>query len=137
MKIKVCGITELDQLIALDKLQADYAGMIFFPASPRYILKKLRARDVMQSGISIKKVGVFVNASEEDISTQVELYGLDLVQLHGFETPAFCRHVRKTVPVIKAFRINKLNENNIDWMVKSFEDVCDHYLFDFMNNNAF
>jgi len=137
MKIKVCGITQLVQLRELESLGVDYAGMIFFPSSPRYVLKKLRSQDVMQAGIQIKKVGVFVNAAEADIMTQVELYCLDLVQLHGYETPNFCKHVRKTIPVIKVFRINKMNESNIDWMVKPYEDVCDHYLFDFRQDGMF
>jgi phosphoribosylanthranilate isomerase len=86
--------------------------------------------DVKDLDLNLEKVGVFVNASEEDITTQVELYGLDLVQLHGDETPAFCKHISSHVSVIKAFRITKYNEQNIDWMVKPYEEVCDYYLFD-------
>lgn len=131
MKIKVCGITQLVQMKQLEAMGVDYAGMIFFHGSPRYILKKLRSIDVHEAGLKLQKVGVFVNASQEDIMTQVELYGLDLVQLHGYETPAFCRHIRKVARVIKAFRLNSVNEKNIDWMVKPYEHDCDHYLFDF------
>src|SRR5688572_6060144 len=106
MKVKVCGITQLEQLQQLEAVGADYAGMIFFDSSPRYVLKKLKSKDVMLSTLSIKKVGVFVNAMEDDVMTQIELYGLDFVQLHGDETPTFCNHIRKVIPVIKAFRIN-------------------------------
>lgn len=130
MKIKVCGITQLVQLQQLDELGADYAGLIFYGQSQRYMLDKLTTRDVQSLQLRLKKVGVFVNASEEEINTQAELYGLDLVQLHGDETPAFCEHISRTVSVIKAFRITKHNEQNIDWLIKPYEEVCDYYLFD-------
>ena len=130
MKIKVCGITGADQLKELDELDIDYAGMIFYERSPRYVLNKLKSRDVQNLKLSIKKVGIFVNASEEDIMSQIELYGLDIVQLHGDETPSFCKHVSEHVTVIKAFRINTKNEQNIDWMIKPYEEFCDFYLFD-------
>jgi phosphoribosylanthranilate isomerase len=130
MKLKVCGITQVQQLLQLDELGVDYAGLIFYQRSARYVLNKLKSRDVKQMNLSLKKVGVFVNASEEDIKTQIELYGLDLVQLHGDETPAFCNHISNLVSVIKSFRITQKNEQNIDWMVKPYEDHCDYYLFD-------
>jgi phosphoribosylanthranilate isomerase len=130
MKLKVCGITQARQLKQLDELGVDYAGLIFYERSVRYVLNKLKSKDVQQMSLSLQKVGVFVNASQEDITTQVELYGLDLVQLHGDETPAFCSHISNNVTVIKAFRITQRNEQNIDWMVKPYEDSCDYYLFD-------
>lgn len=130
MKIKVCGITKLEQLEELAQIGVDYAGLIFYSQSPRYVLNKLISSDVRNSKIKIDKVGVFVNASEEDILTQVELYDLDAIQLHGDETPAFCLHISNHVKVIKAFHLTFKNEKHIDWMVKPYEEVCDHYLFD-------
>ena len=137
MKIKVCGITQADQLHQLDEIGVDYAGLIFFRQSARYMLDKLLTTDVQDLSLSLQKVGVFVNASEEFINAQVELYGLDLVQLHGDETPAFCKHISSTVSVIKAFRITKYNEQNIDWMIKPYEEVCDYYLFDTNRKGAY
>jgi phosphoribosylanthranilate isomerase len=130
MKLKVCGITQTSQLKQLDELGVDYAGLIFYPRSVRYVLNKLKSKDVQQLKLALQKVGVFVNASEEDIKTQIELYGLDAVQLHGDETPAFCNHISTQITVIKSFRITPKNEQNIDWMVKPYEDYCDYYLFD-------
>ena len=118
MKLKVCGITQLDQLKKLNELGVDYAGLIFYQRSVRFMLNKLRGKDVQQLHLSLKKVGVFVNAAEEDIMTQVEDFGLDIVQLHGDETPGFCNHISNHVTVIKAFRITPTNEQNIDWMIK-------------------
>lgn len=137
MKLKVCGITQVEQLKQLDKLGVDYAGLIFYERSVRYVLNKLKSKDVKNLSLSLKKTGVFVNASEEDILTQVELYGLNLVQLHGDETPAFCNYISNHVQVIKAFRITQKNEQNIDWMIRPYEEVCDFYLFDTNRKGAY
>jgi len=137
VKIKVCGITQLEQIRQLDELGVDYAGLIFYRQSERYMLTRLKTTDVKDLAVGLKKVGVFVNASEEEINTQVELYGLDIVQLHGDETPAFCKHISNSVSVIKAFRITKHNEQNIDWMIKPYEECCDYYLFDTNRKGAY
>ena len=137
MKLKVCGITQLDQLQQLDDIGVDYAGLIFYRQSSRYMMHKLKSDDVRSLDLTLEKIGVFVNASVEDIQTQVELYGLDIVQLHGDETPAFCKHISQTVSVIKAFRITKYNDQNIDWMIKPYEEFCDYYLFDTNRKGAY
>src|SRR5687768_3108309 len=137
MKLKVCGITQAEQLKQLDELEVDYAGLIFYAYSTRYVLNKLKTTELQNLDLSLKKVGVFVNASEEDIMTQIELYGLDLVQLHGDETPAFCNYISNHVQVIKAFRITQKNEQNIDWMIKPYEEFCDFYLFDTNRKGAY
>ena len=129
MNIKVCGNTDLNQLKQLDELNIDYAGMIFYPQSPRYVLKKLSGKKVKELDISLNKVGVFVNASEKEIMQQIEDYGLDMVQLHGDETASFCNRISDHIKVIKAFRITDF-ETNIDWLVKEYDEVCDFYLFD-------
>jgi phosphoribosylanthranilate isomerase len=129
MKIKVCGITNADQLKHLEELGIDYAGMIYYNKSSRYVSDKLSSEAVKKLNLSIQKVGVFVNASEKDILTQIELYELNAVQLHGDETPLFCKCISNHVNVIKAFRING-NRQNIDRLVNPFEEYCDNYLLD-------
>jgi phosphoribosylanthranilate isomerase len=137
MKIKVCGITLLEQLEKLDEIGIDYAGLIFYDQSLRCINKKLRAEEVQAKEFSLKKVGVFVNADEEYIMQQVEDFGLDMVQLHGDETPGFCKNISDYIRVIKAFRITPNNEQNIDWMIKPYDEYCDYYLFDTNRKNAY
>ncbi|MEO8720714.1 MAG: phosphoribosylanthranilate isomerase [Ginsengibacter sp.] len=129
MRIKVCGNTDLTQLQQLDELKIDYVGLIFYEQSSRYVLKSLLGKDVRKLKLSIPKVGVFVNASEEEIMKQIEDFDLDMVQLHGDETVSFCNRISDHIKVIKAFRIADL-EKNIDWIVKEYEEVCDYYLFD-------
>ena len=70
-----------------------------------------------------------MNATEEEIMKQVGDFGLDIVQLHGDETPTFCNKISDHIKVIKAFRIASF-DTNIDWLVKEYDEVCDFYLFD-------
>ncbi len=132
MKIKVCGNRNLQQFKELENLGIDYAGLIFYPQSPRYVLKSLTGKDVRDLNLSIPKVGVFVNAAEEEIMQRIEDFDLDMVQLHGDETASFCSRISDQIKVIKAFRIADF-DSNIDWLVKEYDEACDYYLFDKAN----
>lgn len=129
MKIKVCGNRDLNQLKELDDLGIDYAGFIFYEQSPRYVLNKIKGEEAKNLKLDIEKVGVFVNASEEEIMKGIDEFGLDIIQLHGDETSLFCSQISDHIKVIKAFRITD-PDTNIDWMVKEFDEACDYYLFD-------
>ena len=129
MNIKVCGITSLKQLQQLDGLDVDFAGLIFHKDSPRYMGDKLEASSVKGSDFDLKKVGVFVNPEMIDVLDAIDNYGLDVVQLHGNETPEMCDDLSAEVEVIKAFSINSETEN-IDELVAPYDGVCDYYLFD-------
>jgi phosphoribosylanthranilate isomerase len=129
MKIKVCGNTLESQIRELDGLGIDYAGLIFYEQSPRYALKKPAGFPDGMPGLSLEKVGVFVNATREAIMKEVRDFELDVVQLHGDETASFCKKISDQVKVIKAFRITD-PDTNVDWLVKEYADVCDYYLFD-------
>jgi phosphoribosylanthranilate isomerase len=113
MKIKVCGNCDLNQLKELDELKIDYAGMIFYPHSPRFVLKKLSGKEVKELDLSLIKVGVFVNALEDEIMQQIEDFDLDMVQLHGDETASFCNRISDHIKLIS-----------------EYDEVCDYYLFD-------
>ncbi len=128
MNIKVCGITEMKQLQQLDGLDIDFAGMIFYKESPRYIGDKLPAKDVKKADFEFKKTGVFVNPEMIDVLDAIDEYGLEVVQLHGDETPEMCEDLSSEVEVIKAFRIT--GTEDIDKLVAPYDAVCDYYLFD-------
>lgn len=128
MNIKVCGITEFKQLQQLDGLDIDFAGMIFYKESPRYIGDKLSKKEVKNADFDLKKVGVFVNPEMIDVLDAIDDYGLDAVQLHGDETAEMCEDLSSEVEVIKAFRV--ADGADIDKMVAPYDAVCDYYLFD-------
>ncbi len=129
MNTKVCGITQLKQLQQLDGLDIDFAGLIFYKNSPRYVGDKIAKEDLKNSDFDLKKVGVFVNAGYDEIMQVVEDYGLDVVQLHGDESPDLCEELSEDVEVIKAFKV-KDSKVSIDEMVADYDEVCDYYLFD-------
>jgi len=130
MNIKVCGITQLKQLQQLDALEIDFAGMIFYKGSPRYIGDKISKKEIKSADFDIKKTGVFVNQGYDEIMKAVEDYNLDVVQLHGDETPELCEQISEETELIKAFRIAPNMDQNIDELIQDYDDVCDYYLFD-------
>ena len=129
MNIKVCGITEMKQLNQLEGLDIDFAGLIFYKDSPRYVGDKINKRDLKNADFDLKKVGVFVNPEMIEVLDAIDDYGLDVVQLHGDESPEMCKDLSSEVEVIKVFSIKDSNVD-IDAMVKDYDTVCDYYLFD-------
>lgn len=128
MNIKVCGITQLKQLQQLDGLDIDFAGLIFCKDSPRYMGEKIAKEDLRNSDFDLKKVGVFKNPEMIDVLDAIEDYGLDVVQLHGDETPEMCEDLSSEVEVIKAFSLR--GDERIDELIAEYDAVCDYYLFD-------
>ena len=129
MKVKVCGITQLEQLHALSEMEVNYAGFIFYPPSPRYVSKYgLSGADVKKAKVKLYKVGVFVDASYEEVMRRIDEFGLDMVQLHGRETPYECRKIAANIDVIKAFRFSE--NDHVGWMIKDYYSATDFFLFD-------
>jgi len=128
MRIKVCGMTQLEQVKALDEMGVDFAGFIFYPKSPRYMREKIEPDQLRRLKLKIAKVGVFVNMAYDELMHTVEDYRLDMVQLHGDETPRFCEQVANYVAVIKAFRLS--DNDPIEWMVRPYHEGSDMYMFD-------
>ena len=122
-------MTDIDQMHQLGEMGVEFAGIIFYPSSPRYIFKHgLKGVDVKKAKLKPYKVGVFVDASYDEIMRQVDDFGLDMVQLHGHETPYECSKIADYVHVIKAFRF--VENDHVNWMIKDFYDSADMFLFD-------
>jgi phosphoribosylanthranilate isomerase len=128
MNIKVCGITQLKQLQQLDGLDIAFAGLIFHKDSPRYIGDKISKKDLKAADLDLKKVGVFVNAGYDEIMEAVDDYALDVVQLHGEESPDLCEELSEETEVIKSFSID--GKTPVDELIAEYDEVCDYYLFD-------
>ncbi|WP_158975826.1 phosphoribosylanthranilate isomerase [Cellulophaga sp. L1A9] len=123
LKLKICGMKFNTANVAA--LQPDYLGFIFWEKSKRNFGGILEAIPH-----NIKKVGVFVDATIAEISRRVQDYDLLAVQLHGHESPDFCKALKeeiKTIEIIKVFSI----KDEFDFTVlEAFEEVADFYLFD-------
>lgn len=128
MRVKVCGMTKADEVRQLDELGVQFAGFIFYPKSPRYVFKHMPAAGIKKIRGNINKVGVFVNADQQDLLRTVDDCGLYLVQLHGDESPRYCEAIANYVTVVKAFRLN--DDDNIEWKIKNYMDIVDMFMFD-------
>lgn len=127
MRVKVCGITQADQLSMLPGIGATFAGLIFYPKSPRYVLRTMTTSQIKKES-NTNKVGVFVNASIEEVLQMVDECRLHMVQLHGDETPRYCEKIADYISVVKAFRIS--DTDNIGWRIREYMEVCDMFMFD-------
>lgn len=129
MRIKVCGMTNTEQVMQLDTMGVEFAGFIFYPKSPRYVFRHMPRPEIKKiKGQHINKVGVFVNAPVEELLQTVDDCGLHLVQLHGDETPKYCEKVADYVGVIKAFRLRE--DDHVLWKIKDYQEIADMFLFD-------
>jgi phosphoribosylanthranilate isomerase len=128
MRVKVCGMTQLEQVKKLDEMGLDFAGFIFYPKSPRFVGKHIRGDQLKKAKLRLGKVGVFVNAAYDEVMKLVDEYGLDMVQLHGDETPRLCEQLANYVSVIKVFRLG--DDDPIEWIMRPYQESCDMFLFD-------
>jgi len=126
--IKVCGMRQANNIEALVALQPDYMGFIFYKPSPRYVGEQLTQDAIADIPGTIQKVGVFVNAPEREIDEARIRFGLDILQLHGDESPELCFLMKQTgARVMKVFRVDDQFEFA---QTRRYEDYCDYFLFD-------
>ena len=134
-KIKVCGLTQLQQIQELISLKFDYLGFIFYDKSPRFVLNHLKINEIAEIS-HFGKVGVFVNETVENIIETVEKAKLNYVQLHGDENEDFIERLRQRlkddVKIIKVIRVG----NEIKKVFDSAQtdnymlSTIDYFLFD-------
>jgi phosphoribosylanthranilate isomerase len=123
MKLKICGMKYPENILEVSQLLPDYLGFIFWEKSSRYF-----DGEIPEINKSIKKVGVFVDATSEEIISKIKKYDLNVIQLHGNENPEFCRNLKmENIEIIKVFSVN--DDFNFS-ILKPFENACDYFLFD-------
>ena len=114
VQVKICGLRTTDQLVSARDAGADLLGLMFYDPSPRSIHPQ-EARELLKtcedSHITPDIVGIFVNKEAEYINDIVEQVGLHFVQLHGNESPEFCKRINR--PVIKGLRLNRRADLNL------------------------
>ena len=108
-RIKLCGLTRLADMQAVNALRPDYAGFVFYPKSSRFVTpeRAVKLRETLDP--SVRAVGVFVDEPPESIAALLESGAIDIAQLHGREDTDYLRRLRELTekPVIKAFRVQK------------------------------
>jgi phosphoribosylanthranilate isomerase len=123
LKIKICGITNLEDALLCESLGSDAIGFIFYSKSKRYVTPESAKEIVKQLSAFTIKVGVFVNETPEIINQISKMTGLNFVQLHGDESPQLVEEIN--LPIIKSFRI----DGKFDFEVLNNYQNC-YYLLD-------
>ncbi|MBS7237076.1 MAG: phosphoribosylanthranilate isomerase [Bacteroidaceae bacterium] len=122
MIVKVCGMRDSENIRAIEQTKADLMGFIFHPKSPRFVASLPEYMPKKQ-----KRVGVFVNASLEQILAKAQKFSLEYIQLHGDEPPAFCSELKnRGLKVIRAQRI----ANTDDIIRAESYNMADLMIFD-------
>lgn len=121
--IKVCGMRVADNIAEVESLEVDLMGFIFYHKSPRYVFDMPAYLPT-----KAKRVGVFVNETKEMVRTIADRYGLDYIQLHGNESPAYCKSLQQCgMKVFKAFSVDKPKDL---YGVEEYHGLCDYFVFD-------
>ncbi len=126
MKLKVCGITQKENMLEVAALQPDYMGFIFYPPSPRDVSNTIDQLQIMDISLHIKKIAVLVDQPYREAFSIIDRHKFDMVQLHGNESPGYCMELRKHAKIIKVFRVKDTLPDNLDL----YENNCDFFLFD-------
>lgn len=102
--VKICGINDPEALSAAVEAGARFTGFVFFPPSPRHVLPELAAQLAAKVPLGVAKVGLFVDPTDQALDAVLTQVPLDMIQLHGHESPARVAEVkaRTGLPVIKA-----------------------------------
>ncbi|HXE97974.1 MAG TPA: phosphoribosylanthranilate isomerase [Dongiaceae bacterium] len=120
VKVKICGITNLDDALMAVEAGADALGFVFFPGSPRCISPDRAAAIIHRLPPFVLTVGLFVNEEVVEVNSVADRCGLDLVQLHGEESPDYCDKIRRRI--IKAFRVKE--PSSLDGMANYQVAAC-------------
>ena len=126
ISVKVCGMRDAENIREVEALGIDLMGFIFWPKSSRYVSE--RPAYMPQTA---KRVGVFVNEDIKQVKRIAEEYSLDVIQLHGSESPDYIRQLGSvcgdTIATVKAFNIATAADLDA---TKSYEGIVDYFLFD-------
>ena len=127
MIIKICGMRAPENIRAVSELNIDWMGFIFWQKSSRYVSERPAYLPT-----KVKRVGVFVDADMEEVKQKVEEYDLNIIQLHGQESPTYIRQLRSlcsdhVAAIIKAFNIATAEDLA---QTEPYKGIVDYFLFD-------
>ncbi len=111
VKVKICGITNLEDAITAVEAGADALGFVFYAASPRHIFPEQAADIIRALPPFVQTVGLFVNEASDTVNQIADQCGLDIIQLHGDESPDYSRAIRRRV--IRALRVKDISSLDV------------------------
>jgi phosphoribosylanthranilate isomerase len=132
IRVKVCGMVDPLNLKEVAESEPDFLGLIYYHGSPRYISKETEPDLLENFPQGIKRAGVFLNENISEVLKISKRATLDLIQLHGNESPEYCSRLTASgYSVIKVFNIE--NGFNFETLTRYLR-VCDFFLFDTKSN---
>ena len=128
LKIKVCGMRDPENISGVVAALPDFLGFIFYTKSKRFVGFEPLSEVLGNVPDSVKKVGVFVDETPEKVLEIYQNWKLDVVQLHGNETPEYCQQIQNSgITVFKAFSVDE----SFDFAtLETYTEGCDYFLFD-------
>ncbi|NBB82009.1 MAG: phosphoribosylanthranilate isomerase [Alphaproteobacteria bacterium] len=129
LDVKICGVTTPEAIDAAAAAGARYVGLVFYPPSPRSVAPELGWQLARRVPTGVRVVGLFVEPSDDELQDAVSRVPLDMIQLHGNETPGRVAEIRAalSMPVMKAIRVAEAADLE---PVADFAAVSDRLLFD-------
>ena len=128
ISVKICGLKTAEHIQAVADAGARYVGFVFFEKSPRFVTNEQARALAIDVPIGIMKVGLFVNPSDDYLDSVLSEVPLDMIQLHGDETPERVAQLRKQfgLPIMKVFGISKASDLDV---INDY-DAADQFMFD-------
>ncbi len=130
MRVKICGITKVDQGCAIVSLGATALGFICVASSPRYIIPQQIRAIVDRLPQKVDKIGVFANVTIDEIISVVNISNLTGVQLHGDESPEFCFQLRQLLPSIELIKALRIKDSEALIKIQIYNHCVDTLLLD-------
>ncbi|MCK5374094.1 MAG: phosphoribosylanthranilate isomerase, partial [Alphaproteobacteria bacterium] len=129
LQAKICGIKTVEALDVALECGASFIGFVFFPPSPRHISIDTAKELCLKIPTSVRSVGLFVDPADEELENVLKSVRLDMLQLHGNETPERVQEIRQRfgLPVMKAFSVSTAGDVV---RARTYADVLDWYVFD-------
>jgi len=126
-ELKICGLSRMEDIIAVNRHGADYAGFVFWKNSKRYIDPYQAGELIEYLRSDIKSVGVFLDEPLDNVISAARISGVDMIQLHGHESEEYVEYVKRTLerPVIKAYKASE--EGALE---KAAQSAADYVMID-------
>ncbi|ESA37828.1 phosphoribosylanthranilate isomerase [Leptolyngbya sp. Heron Island J] len=129
MRIKICGLTQVDQAVAIATMGATVLGFICVKQSPRYVTPET-IRTIVQALPPVDRIGIFANASLDLIKQTVTIGQLSGVQLHGQESPTECQQIRLAMPQVELIKALRIRNSQDLAQVNHYAPYVDTFLLD-------
>jgi len=135
-RVKICGMTRADDAACAVEAGVDALGFIFYPKSARNIELETAQTIITQLPPFVDAVGVFVNEALNRVREIAEFCGLNVIQLHGTETPQYCHELAATLPCCRLLKAFRIGSHSTAGDIAPYAEVVQGYLLDTFKKDA-